>query len=63
VVHETTDPDIEWNGTHKDNGEPLSDGVYFYVCEVVYTRLAGDERIVLKGHVQLVGGGAPQRLN
>ncbi|MBX2978406.1 MAG: gliding motility-associated C-terminal domain-containing protein [Flavobacteriales bacterium] len=61
-VFESLDPDITWNGTHKDNGEPLSDGVYYYVCNVIFSRLAGDEVITLKGYVHLLGSGSPQRL-
>jgi gliding motility-associated-like protein len=63
LVFETRDPDINWNGTHKDNGEPLSDGVYFYICNVIFVRLAGDQVMTLKGYVHLVGSGVPQRLN
>ena len=63
VVFATTDPDIDWKGTHRDTGEPLADGVYFYVCQVIFTRLAGDEVMTLKGYVHIVGSGVPQRLN
>jgi len=63
VVFETLDPDINWNGTHKDSGEPLSDGVYFYVCQVFFKRLAGEDRMTLTGHVQILGSGAQPRMN
>lgn len=41
VVFHTTDPELGWNGTHKDNGELVPDGTYYYVCEVNFIRLAG----------------------
>lgn len=63
VVFETLDPAIQWNGTYKDSGEALSDGVYFYVCNVVYARLSGSEVMQLKGYVHIAGSGAPARTN
>ncbi len=56
TVHENTDPAIGWDGTYLSTGERLPDGVYYYVCEVIYARLAGDEPMVLKGYVHLLGG-------
>jgi gliding motility-associated-like protein len=41
VIFHTTDPELGWNGTHKDNGELVPDGTYYYVCEVNFIRLAG----------------------
>lgn len=63
VVFTATDPDIDWAGTYMDTNEPLPDGVYYYVCEVYFQRLSGDEAIVLKGYVHIVGGGAPASTN
>ncbi|MCC6939038.1 MAG: gliding motility-associated C-terminal domain-containing protein [Flavobacteriales bacterium] len=60
VVFETTDPAIKWNGTLKDTNETLPDGVYYYVCDVIYARLAGDEVVQLKGYVHIAGGGGTQ---
>lgn len=62
-VFTTEDPDIQWKGTYKDTSEPLPDGVYFYVCKVIFARLAGPEELILKGHVQILGSSAQQRLN
>lgn len=62
-VFSTDDPDINWNGTHKDSNEPVPDGVYFYVCNVIFTRLAGEEQMILKGHVQVLGSGVQPRVN
>lgn len=63
VVFETLDPDIRWSGTFKDTNETLPDGVYYYVCNVVYARLAADEVVQLKGYVHLAGGGSIQQQN
>jgi gliding motility-associated-like protein len=62
-VFESTDPAIGWDGTFKDSGEQLSDGVYYYVCDVVLARLAGDEVMQLKGYVHLLDGGASNPQN
>ncbi|MFT3884346.1 MAG: gliding motility-associated C-terminal domain-containing protein [Flavobacteriales bacterium] len=56
VVFSTTDPAIQWDGTYQDTKEKLPDGVYFYTCIVTFIRLAGEEPVVLKGYVHLLGG-------
>ena len=63
VVFETEDPAILWNGTYKNTGEVLPDGVYYYVCNVNYARLTGTELVQLKGYVHLQGGGASTPVN
>ena len=63
VVFETGDPAILWNGTYKNTGEVLPDGVYYYVCNVNYARLTGTELVQLKGYVHLQGGGANTPVN
>jgi hypothetical protein len=63
VVFTATDPDINWRGTFMDTNEPLPDGVYFYVCQVFFRRLAGEDAVVLKGYVHINGSGAPARTN
>ena len=40
LVFETSDPDINWDGTNL-KGEPLAEGVYYYACEVFEQRLNG----------------------
>ncbi len=63
VVFETNDPAIQWNGTLKNTGEVLPDGVYYYVCNVNYARLSGTETAQLKGYVHLQGGGTSSPTN
>ena len=55
VVFTTEDPDIGWNGTHRDTNEPVPDGVYFYVCRVFEERLAGEQLRELTGSVTILG--------
>jgi gliding motility-associated-like protein len=63
LVFNTQDPDINWRGTYKEGNEPVPDGVYFYICTVVFARLSGEERIVLKGSIQLLGSSSQPRVN
>ncbi|HRS39068.1 MAG TPA: gliding motility-associated C-terminal domain-containing protein, partial [Bacteroidia bacterium] len=56
LVFETTDKDINWDGTHKDNGSDCPDGVYYYTCKVNFFRISGEESVELKGYVHLIRG-------
>lgn len=53
-VHHTTDPDINWPGTHAETGEELPDGVYYYVCVVNEIRLVGIVQREIRGHFTLI---------
>ena len=56
VVFETTDPDINWDGTNL-NGKLLADGVYHYVCKV-HEETGEDQgsTSLLKGYIELIKG-------
>ena len=56
LVFTSKDPDIEWPGSYKETNEQVPDGVYFYTCDVVLKRLAGDEVLQLKGYVHILRG-------
>ena len=51
VVYETTDPDINWDGTDKGTGSAVPDGVYYYRCIVYERRLTGLEDRELSGYI------------
>jgi len=53
-VFETTEPDIQWDGTDMNNKQHLESGVYFYVCTVNEIRLVGIVPRVLKGYVHIL---------
>lgn len=63
VVFETTDPEIDWQGTYKGSSDQLADGVYYYLCTVTFVRLAGDEVKQLNGYVHLLGGSGQGKVN
>lgn len=54
LVFETTDPEINWNGTDL-NGKPVSDGVYLYAGYYYEQRLGGLVKKPLSGEKK--GGG------
>ncbi len=53
IMFETEDPDINWNGTNYRNGKYVSNGVYFYVCDVYEQRLTGIEIRHLTGFIHV----------
>jgi len=57
LVHETTDPDIRWDGTNL-SGKPLATGVYYYHCYVYEDRLAGiiKRPDQLSGYIHIIYG-------
>ena len=58
-VFETIDPDILWDGYHRNTNQPCPAGVYYYVCAVYEVRLSGLEPRILKGYVHLIWEEAP----
>jgi gliding motility-associated-like protein len=58
LMYETEDPDINWNGTNYRNGRVVSDGVYFYICDVYEQRLTGIEIRHLTGFVHVFNADA-----
>ncbi len=57
LLFETSDPEINWNGTDK-NGKELVEGVYYYGCDVYETRLEGiiKREKPLKGYIHILRG-------
>lgn len=56
VVYKTTDPDVNWNGIHKDSKKTVSTGVYYYICDVFEPRLTGEVHRTLKGFIHVYSG-------
>ncbi len=49
LLFETNDPEINWDGINARTGKMVSDGVYFYECDVYEQRLTGIEVRHLQG--------------
>lgn len=56
LVFETTDAEINWDGTLMGNGEALPDATYYYVCRVFESRLTGvvEQEEPLKGFIDII---------
>ncbi len=52
-VFETTDPDINWDGTEYQLGERLPEGNYYYSCAVKVYTLEGLQKVQLNGVVMI----------
>ena len=53
-VFHTSDPAIRWDGTSESFGNPCSDGVFFYGCEVFVNTLTGQFSYLLNGSITLI---------
>ncbi|MDP4280755.1 MAG: gliding motility-associated C-terminal domain-containing protein, partial [Bacteroidota bacterium] len=53
-VFETHEPDIRWDGKDMTTGQPCSDGVYYYICDVYEVTLAGNIKRNLHGSVTIL---------
>lgn len=54
LVYETTDPQIDWDGTDLISGKPLGDGVYFYSCTVYEIKLSGLIERSFQGNITII---------
>lgn len=54
LVFETTDKDINWNGSDMNSGELCSDGVYYYTITINSIRLQGIIAINEEGYIQVL---------
>jgi len=55
LVFETKNPDINWNGRIMGTGDLVSDGVYYYICDVYEYRLTGIAPRNLTGFIHVYG--------
>lgn len=53
LVFETTDPKIMWDGKSMQLKQLVTEGTYFYVCQVNEIRVAGIKSRNLKGFIQV----------
>ncbi len=54
VVFTTQDPAIKWNGEIQGSGQEVSDGVYYYICDVYELTLNGIVKRTLRGIVTII---------
>ncbi|MFO7879789.1 MAG: gliding motility-associated C-terminal domain-containing protein [Bacteroidales bacterium] len=57
LLFETEDPDIMWDGRIQKTNKKVTDGVYFYTCEVYEYRLTGIEPRHLNGTIHVYTSG------
>jgi gliding motility-associated-like protein len=53
LVFETDNIYLDWDGTNSTNGKLVSDGVYYYVCNVYERRITGSEPRYLVGFIHI----------
>lgn len=54
LVFTTQDPAIRWDGKIKGTNQPVSDGVYYYICDVYELTLRGTVKRTLKGSITVI---------
>jgi gliding motility-associated-like protein len=54
LLFETDDPDINWDGRNQQTNQLVSQGTYFYVCEVYEITLQGTRSRTLKGSITVL---------
>jgi len=54
LVYETKDPYFKWDGTSRLTGKVVSEGTFFYLCDVFEPRVTGIQIRKLKGYMQVV---------
>ena len=54
LVFSTQDPAIKWDGNIQGTNQPVSDGVYYYVCDVYELTLHGTVKRTLKGSITVI---------
>jgi gliding motility-associated-like protein len=54
LVYKTNDPYFKWDGTSVQSNLLVSEGTFFYICDVFEPRLKGIVKRNLKGYMQVV---------
>ncbi|MBP1672261.1 MAG: hypothetical protein H6Q25_76 [Bacteroidetes bacterium] len=53
-VFHTNNPDINWDGKDYLSEQPVSDGTYYYSCEIIIQTLNGSKKIAMHGTVTII---------
>jgi gliding motility-associated-like protein len=53
LVYKTKDPYFKWNGVSNLTKSPVSEGTFFFVCDVYEPRVTGTVKRTLKGFVEV----------
>jgi gliding motility-associated-like protein len=53
TVYRTSDPYFQWNGQSILTKAPVSDGTYFYICDVYEPRLQGVIKRTIRGYLNV----------
>lgn len=53
-VFKTQNPQLNWNGLNSESDELISDGIYFYICEVFEQSIEGPQKRILKGTISVI---------
>lgn len=54
LVYQTDNPDILWDGKDMDTKKRVTDGVYYYICDVYERRLTGVEPRAITGFIHVI---------
>lgn len=54
LVFQTDNPDIMWDGKDMDSKKKVTDGVYYYICDVYERRLTGIEPRAITGFIHII---------
>lgn len=54
MIYKTKDPYFQWNGVSIQSGKTVSDGTFFYICDVYEPRVDGIKKRNLNGYLQVV---------
>jgi gliding motility-associated-like protein len=54
LIYKTKDPYFKWDGVSIITNKTVSEGTFFYICDVYEPRVSGIKKRNLKGYVQVV---------
>ncbi|MDP4265949.1 MAG: gliding motility-associated C-terminal domain-containing protein [Bacteroidota bacterium] len=54
LVFQSDNPEINWDGKDQFTKRELSDGVYFYICDIYELRLSGVQSRTIKGFFHII---------